>query len=78
MHNFSLFFFNILHNYSLGSALATPTLIGVIDSYGIELHHPVREGRSPKQLDKKGKSNKRWIVGGKLCYVLNRFGLIVR
>ena len=57
--------------------LAEPSLIGVIDSYGIELIHPMREGRNDKQIGKKGKSNKRWIVGGKLCYVLNHLGLIV-
>ena len=27
--------------------LAPPTLLGVVDSYGIELIHPLREGRSP-------------------------------
>jgi hypothetical protein len=57
--------------------LAEPSLIGVIDSYGIELLHPMREGRSEHQIGKKGKSNKRWIVGGKLCFVLNHLGLIV-
>ena len=57
--------------------LASPTLLGVIDSYGIELIHPTREGRSPRQIGKKGKSNYRWIVGGKLCLVLNQFGLVV-
>lgn len=53
------------------------TILGVIDSYGIELIHPMREGRSQKQIGKKGKSNKRWIVGGKLCLLLNKFGLVV-
>jgi hypothetical protein len=57
--------------------LAEPSLIGVIDSYGIELLHPIREGRSEKQIGKKGISNHRWIVGGKLCYLLNHLGLIV-
>jgi len=57
--------------------LADPTILGVADSYGIELIHPMREGRSEKQIGKKGKSNYRWIVGGKLCFVLNQFGLIV-
>lgn len=57
--------------------LADPTLLGVIDSYGIEFIHPIREGRSPRQLGKKGISNHRWIVGGKLCLLLNQFGLIV-
>lgn len=56
--------------------LASPTMLGVIDSYGIELIHPVREGRTPNQIGKKGKSNSRWIVGGKLCLVLNQLGLV--
>ena len=46
--------------------LATPTVLGVIDTYGIELIHPMREGRSPQQIGRKGLSNHRWIVGGKL------------
>ncbi len=57
--------------------LAAPTVLGVIDTYGIELIHPMREGRSPQQIGRKGLSNHRWIVGGKLCLLLNRWGLIV-
>lgn len=57
--------------------MADHTLIGLMDTYGIELIHPRREGRSEKQIGKKGISNKRWIVGGKLCFVLNHIGLIV-
>src|SRR2546425_2744248 len=57
--------------------LAAPTVLGVIDTYGIELIHPIREGRSPQQIGLKGVSNHRWIVGGKLCLVLNQWGLIV-
>ena len=30
--------------------LAAPTVLGVIDTYGIELIHPMREGRSPQQI----------------------------
>jgi hypothetical protein len=56
--------------------LASPSMLGVIDSYGIELCHPAREGRSTSQIGKKGKSNYRWIVGGKLCVVLNHLGLV--
>jgi hypothetical protein len=41
--------------------LADPTFFTVIDTYGIELIHPVREGRSERQVGKKGKSNRRWI-----------------
>jgi hypothetical protein len=57
--------------------LADPSLMGIIDSYGIELIHPIREGRSPNQIGKKGKSNWRWIVGGKFCVLVNHLGLIV-
>jgi len=56
--------------------MAAPTVLGVADSYGIELIHPMREGRSPAQIGKKGYSNHRWIVGGKLCFILNQWGLI--
>lgn len=57
--------------------LAQPSLLGVIDTYGIELLHPIREGRSPAQIGRKGISNHRWIVGEKLCLVLDHVGLIV-
>lgn len=56
--------------------LAAPTLLGVIDTYGIELLHPRRYGRSRTPWGRKGISNHRWIVGGKLCLLLNRLGLI--
>ena len=49
----------------------------MIDTDGIELIHPIREGRSSRPIGKKGKSNHRWIVGGKLCLLLNQWGLIV-
>ena len=57
--------------------LVEPGLLSVIDSYGIELIHPYREGRSLHQIGKKGLSNHRWIVGGKLCFLLNHLGLVV-
>ncbi len=57
--------------------LAAPTVLGVIDTYGIELIHPMREGRSPQQIGRKGLSNHRWIVGGTRCLLLNQWGLIV-
>src|SRR6266487_3622256 len=57
--------------------LAAPTVLGVIDTYGIELIHPMREGRSPQQIGRKGLSNHRWMVGGKLCLLLNQYGLVV-
>ena len=65
------------HWYWIGEFLAPPSLIGVVDSYGIELLHPRREGRSDQQIGRKGVSNRRWIVGGKLCFVLDHLGRIV-
>jgi len=41
------------------------------------LIHPIREGRSPQQIGRKGLSNQRWIVGGKLGLLLNQYGLVV-
>ncbi len=57
--------------------LVEPSLLSVIDSYGIELIHPVREGRSEEQIGKKGLSNRRWIVGGKLCFLLDHLGRVI-
>ena len=39
--------------------LAAPTVLGVADTSGMELIHPMREGRSPAQGGKKGLSNHR-------------------
>jgi hypothetical protein len=57
--------------------LAQPTMLGVADTYGIELRHPWREHRADGQIGDKGLSNHRWIVGAKLGYVLNHYGLVV-
>lgn len=57
--------------------LAAPTLLGVIDTYGLELLHPIRAGRSFRPIGRKGLSNHRGMVGGKLCLLLNPFGLVV-
>ena len=65
------------HRHWTKNFLAEPSLLGLVDTYGIELIHPRREGRSEAQIGKKGLSNKRWIVGAKLCCVLNHLGLIV-
>lgn len=86
-HRTRLFRLFNTHRHYIQRFMADPSIIGVIDSFcssvcrrndnGIELLHPIREGRSDKQIGKKGKSNKRWIVGGKLCFLLNHLGLIV-
>ena len=65
------------HRHWADLFLEEPTIMGVVDTYGVELIHPIREGRSDKQIGKKGLSNHRWIVGSKLCLLLNQFGLVV-
>jgi hypothetical protein len=57
--------------------MADPTLLGVADTYGIELLHPWRYKRTTHQIGRKGFSNHKWIVGGKLCLLLNKWGLVV-
>jgi hypothetical protein len=54
--------------------LADPTFFTVVDTYGIELIHPRREGRSKRQIGKKGKSNGRSLVGIKLAWLINDAG----
>lgn len=58
--------------------LAEPTVFGVIDSYGIELCHPIRENHQPnrKRIGRKGYASRKWIVGGKLCLLANQFGFV--
>jgi hypothetical protein len=56
---------------------ADSTFFTVIASYGSELIHPIHEGRSPRQIGKKGKSHWRWIVGMKLCWWINDRGEVV-
>ncbi len=43
------------HQALLDRFLAAPTVMGVCDSYGIELIHPMREGRSTRQIGKNGR-----------------------
>jgi len=57
--------------------LARPSFFTVIDSYPIELLFPIRQGRSPQQVGKKGKDKGRWTVGIKLCWLLNSQGQVV-
>jgi hypothetical protein len=66
-----------LHQEWAHRFLAQPTLLGISDSFGIELIHPRREGRSEKQIGAKGLSNGRWIVGVKFCPLINSKGQIV-
>ena len=76
-HRTRLFRLFNTHRKWIDRFMAEPTLLSVIDTYGIELIHPRRKGRSAQQIGRKGKSNGRWIVGGKLCLLQNHLGLII-
>ena len=76
-HRTRLFRLFAAHREWVDYFLADPTILGVADSSGIELVHPMREGRRTHQIGRKGKSNQRWIVGVKLAYIVNQRGQIV-
>jgi hypothetical protein len=40
--------------------LASPTVLGVIDTYGIELIHPIREGRRASIMGSATLGSSRW------------------
>ncbi len=71
--------FRLFHQYRhlTDEFLEDTGIFGVVDTFGIELLHPYREGRSFNQIGRKGWSNHRWIIGVKLCVILNHLGLPV-
>jgi hypothetical protein len=65
------------HHAWVDHCLAEPTLLGVADSFGIELRHPSWEDRADQQIGGKMWSNHRWIIGAKLVYLVNQWGVVV-
>jgi hypothetical protein len=57
--------------------LAEPTFFTVGDSYPIELLFPIREGRSGRQIGRKGKDKGRWTIGFRLWWLLDDAGQVV-
>ena len=57
--------------------LADPSMLSIIDTYGIELIHPRREDASDSQVGRKGTSNGRWIVGVKAAFLVNHRSEII-
>ena len=57
--------------------MAQASAFGVCDTLGIELLHPMREGRCKWHMARKGKSHHRWIVGAKFFLLLNQWGQVV-
>ncbi len=66
--------------YLCEKLLGSKMFYGILDSFGIEIIHPIREGRSEqsKSVSKKGKSNHRWIVGRKVTITINQKYQIVK
>lgn len=62
------------YSYLCEEFLGSKTFYGILDSFGIEIIHPIREGRSEesKAVSGKGKSNHRWIVGRKVAVTINQ------
>lgn len=71
--------FRLLRDYAALSIefLGDLSLFTVADTFGIELIHPRREGRTANQIGAKGISNGRWIVGIKLGWLINNRGEVV-
>jgi hypothetical protein len=67
------------HAVNCKDFLAEPTFFNVMDTFGIEIIRPIREGRSAqsKALSAKGKSGHRWIIGRKICLRINDQGEVV-
>lgn len=57
--------------------LAPPSVLGVVDSSGIELLPPMRAGRSRQHIGRTGNSHPRWSGGGKPCRLLHQGGVVV-
>lgn len=61
------------HHKTCREFLAKSELFGVMDTFGIEIIRPIREGRSAQStaITWKGKSGHRWIIGRKICVRIN-------
>ncbi|MGQ9895813.1 MAG: transposase [Roseiflexus sp.] len=57
--------------------LAEPSCFTVADTYGSELWHPRREGRSARHVGKQGKSHGRWMSGVTLGWLSKNAGKVV-
>lgn len=71
-----LFRLFVVHQKWTDTFLAEPTLLGLVDTFGISLLHPRRAKRSANQIGRFGLSNRVWIVGCKICVILNKLGLV--
>jgi hypothetical protein len=66
-----------VHQHWFNRFLADPSFFTVMDTYPIELLFPIREGRSPAQVGKKGRDKGRWSIGIKLGWLLNEQAEVV-
>jgi hypothetical protein len=57
--------------------LADASVLNVIDTFPIELVFPLRAGQSKQQIGTKNRDKGRWSIGVKMCWIVNRAGLVV-
>jgi hypothetical protein len=57
--------------------VAAPTVLGAIDTPGVEVIRLRREGHRSQQMSRTSLSNPRWMVGDQWCRLLHQWGLFV-
>ena len=65
------------HEEWLDLFLVQPSAFTVMDSYPVELLFPIRQGRSQRQIGKKGRDKGRWMIGGRFWVMLDTYGRIL-
>ena len=57
--------------------VAAPTVLGVIDTSGVEVIRPSCESPRSPQMGRTGLPHHRWMVGSQWCRLLHQWGLMV-
>ncbi len=65
------------HEMWLDLFLADVSPFTVMDSYPVEMLFPIRQGRSVRQIGKKGRDKGRWMIGGRFWVMLDTYGRII-
>lgn len=66
-----------VHEAWLDLFLQPVSLFSVMDSYPVELLFPIRQGRTQRQIGRKGRDKGRWIMGGRYWTLLNTYACFV-
>jgi len=66
-----------VHEAWLDLFLTEASAFTVMDSYPVEMLFPIRQGRSVRQIGKKGRDKGRWMIGGRFWVMLDTYGRLV-